>query len=201
MGNSTKGPWSLELLNQVEALWTSGRTAGEILTLLPHQGLTRNSIIGKMNRLLLAKSEGLHDPTKHDLVLRYARMRWTAAQIAAAVNWEPRSVTQFLTVRRKADPTIPLLVPPSRPRKPRTARNVAVARAKAAKGHFEMDRRPEKKMAPAPFVPAAPPKQPLMLRLMDEAMTSKACQPADRPSRPYCEGHMKLMYTRFAVSS
>lgn len=211
--------WPLDLLDAVAALWTTGRTAGEIMQLVPHRGLTRNSIIGKMNRLALAKSEGLHDKTKHEQVIEHARRRWTAAQIGQAVGWEPRAVTQFLTVRRRTDPTIPLLVPSGRPRRQRTVQNVARAKRKAAQGHFEMDRNPEKKMPPAPFRPAEPPKPPLMLKLMD--LPASAChfpfgtpkredfgycghpvmlgQPDARTARPYCEGHMRLMYAGASV--
>lgn len=47
------GNWTLELENELRALWASGKPASEIAELMGN-GLTRNAIIGKARRLDLA---------------------------------------------------------------------------------------------------------------------------------------------------
>lgn len=110
MRNTTSIDWTEDRINRLKALWAEGTSSG---TIAAEMGITRNAVIGKINRLKLPKrgNQGQHNTTVQRTNARNQREHGNKgapkaaaivrkAEVRQAVSEDPRSFGDMPDGRR-----------------------------------------------------------------------------------------------------
>lgn len=189
--------WTKERIEEASRLWLSGVSALQIAERLG--GLTRNAVIGKINRLGLMRAS-------RDGSGKLAAVPVERTVVAAPAVAE--TVPEPVPVPSKPVRILPSILVPSAPEKPKASPRRADAQPRA--GNPVTPLREQKPPRPAPK--AALPRKPATeeertVRIMDlrdymckwplgdpGAESFRYCGHRNKGGTPYCEAHGRLAY-------